>query len=358
MAEAINCPSCGASNQLPEGKNSMFCAFCAGAIEKKIQPANFSKEDNPLLTKPEISKGKIIKGAGNYSALLDKFYDVEIEGGELSLINRGLRSLKDITQWFSDNELNEITKLILSNNNIDNIDDIYRFSSLKFLDVSNNRIKEFAAINKCVKLQLVNLSGNDISYLPEAINLPKLEEIIVTSNPLPSELKITGWKLSYGTDVKLLNGVIKGSGKMNCKKCGQEFINYNPELYLVCPKCNNPKRKNNILERIDSIDKEKEVSNNQPSFSKVLGNELSGGKCFIATATMGSYDHPMVMELRFFRDNWILKKSWGERFVSWYYLYGAIAAKSIEKSFILKKICYLLIVKPLVYLSRIVKFKQ
>ena len=70
---------------------------------------------------------------------------------------------------------------------------------------------------------------------------------------------------------------------------------------------------------------------------------------------MGSYDHPQVMELRHFRDEWILQKSWGESFVKWYYHYGAIAAKFIEKSYILKKFSYLLIVKPLVYLSRIVK---
>lgn len=81
------------------------------------------------------------------------------------------------------------------------------------------------------------------------------------------------------------------------------------------------------------------------------------GFCFIATATMGSYDHPEVMELRNFRDNWILEKNWGEGFVTWYYHYGSIAAKFIDKSLVLKRICYLLIVKPLVYLARIVKFK-
>lgn len=35
------------------------------------------------------------------------------------------------------------------------------------------------------------------------------------------------------------------------------------------------------------------------------------------------------MELRYFRDNWILQKSWGESFVIWYYHYGAIAANII-----------------------------
>jgi hypothetical protein len=84
-------------------------------------------------------------------------------------------------------------------------------------------------------------------------------------------------------------------------------------------------------------------------------NQKAGGFCFIATAAMGSYDHPQVMELRNFRDEWILTKNWGSSFVNWYYHYGAKAAKIIDKSSILKKISYLLIVTPLVYLSRILK---
>ena len=83
--------------------------------------------------------------------------------------------------------------------------------------------------------------------------------------------------------------------------------------------------------------------------------KAKSGWCFIATATMGSYDHPQVMELRHFRDEWILTKNWGSNFVKWYYHYGEKAAKIIDKNIILKKISYLLIVTPLVYLSRIVK---
>ena len=46
MLESINCPSCGASNQLPDGKTSMFCAFCGGSIQK-----NFKKEDDNRFNK-------------------------------------------------------------------------------------------------------------------------------------------------------------------------------------------------------------------------------------------------------------------------------------------------------------------
>lgn len=77
--------------------------------------------------------------------------------------------------------------------------------------------------------------------------------------------------------------------------------------------------------------------------------------CFIATAAMGSYDHPLVLELRLFRDNWILQQKWGKSFVNWYYTYGAIAAKYIDKSIVLKKLSYITIVKPLYYISKLVK---
>jgi len=82
-------------------------------------------------------------------------------------------------------------------------------------------------------------------------------------------------------------------------------------------------------------------------------SQKAGGFCFIATSAMGSYDHPEVIELRRFRDEWILRKNWGEQFVNWYYHYGAIAAKVIDKNNLLKRLSFLFIVKPLVYLSRI-----
>lgn len=86
---------------------------------------------------------------------------------------------------------------------------------------------------------------------------------------------------------------------------------------------------------------------------QAAANDNSG--CFIATATLGSYDHSIVLELRQFRDEWILTKNWGKSFVNWYYYYGAIAAKSIEKNIVLKRTSFLFIVFPLVLLARVLK---
>ena len=70
-------------------------------------------------------------------------------------------------------------------------------------------------------------------------------------------------------------------------------------------------------------------------------------KCFIATAAMGNYNHPIVIELRQFRDEWLLKRAWGVRFTKRYYEHGPKAANVIEKSTFLKKVVFILIVKPL-----------
>lgn len=81
------------------------------------------------------------------------------------------------------------------------------------------------------------------------------------------------------------------------------------------------------------------------------------GWCFIATATMGSYNHPSVLELRSFRDEWILEKFWGETFVKLYYKIGPYFAALIKESRTLKKVSYVTIVKPLTTLSSYLRNK-
>ena len=75
--------------------------------------------------------------------------------------------------------------------------------------------------------------------------------------------------------------------------------------------------------------------------------EESKKPCFIATAAMGDYDHPDVVQLRLFRDKFLLKRSWGKLFTKFYYRFGPIPANFIAKSSTLKRMTYLFIVKPL-----------
>lgn len=467
MSQTINCPSCGAANQLPEGKNSMFCAFCGSAI-KVVEKENKLSPQSSIITKPEISKKKTGKGEelvvkfkwDKYNNIKDKSYfkKTEVildEGGELTLIDRNIKSLDEITVWFSDNELYEINALTLNKNTINSLKGIERFQSLRTLSLINNEISELPKENTYLKnLFRIYLFGNPIEksitqedlnyYLNIRFYMPTIKKI----TPLPDEfgniilscndLNITTIEEIidlYSTDeldkinrVKFRNNKIKtlkglsnftsiesidfGKNDLisidelpnftrdsmisldfwdnkNLKEFNDKALE---KLYSIPIKdvnlniigCNNfnyeSLSKINFNKIIYSTDYEfshftifvKDTNIIMPPTLKQIGfikkegvwvlprkghpNYKKSG-CFIATATMGSYEHPTVMELRYFRDNWILQKSWGESFVKWYYHYGAIAAKFIEKSFVLKKTSYLLIVSPLVYLARIVKNK-
>ena len=88
-----------------------------------------------------------------------------------------------------------------------------------------------------------------------------------------------------------------------------------------------------------------------PALEKETKMDAKKG-CFIATAAMGDYNHPVVVDLRIFRDNWLLKRHWGVSFTNWYYTHGPKAARVIKSSDLLKKVTYFLIVKPLQILTK------
>lgn len=85
--------------------------------------------------------------------------------------------------------------------------------------------------------------------------------------------------------------------------------------------------------------------------------QSGGGKsegCFIATAAVGSYDHPKVMILRDFRDQNLRVNPFGRMFIRFYYFISPAIAKKVSNSVFLKKAVMMIVVNPLyVLLSRI-----
>ncbi len=57
---------------------------------------------------------------------------------------------------------------------------------------------------------------------------------------------------------------------------------------------------------------------------------LKDQRCFIATAAYGNSQDPQVSILRNFRDQYLLKSKWGQKFVQWYYLVSPEIANKIK----------------------------
>jgi hypothetical protein len=78
--------------------------------------------------------------------------------------------------------------------------------------------------------------------------------------------------------------------------------------------------------------------------------EESKSGCFIATAVYNSPTAPKVMVLREFRDDTLLKYSFGKSFVKTYYKYSPKIADFISKYDLLRKLVRYSFVEPLIYI--------
>ncbi len=323
-------------------------------------------------------------------------YDYSNGGGELVITNKDIICFSEVFDWFTDIELKKIRILNFNNNQINDYFSFETFENLKEISLKNNKLNRSDFNFNSKFLDKLNLSNNQITsinfntlFLPELTFTEYLTDIIIDlSNNNISDFN--------DSNTQFIIDLLHKSSKVSLNISGNSFdssvfkskiknfvSNIPPSFFVnklgagpLTSLKNYPLKDNEIISKFGNIiyatfhliDEKGQSTNyeikcnNIDTFKQAYklkyNTDLKPPSfCFIATATMGSYDHPEVMELRNFRDNWILEKKWGEGFVAWYYHYGSIAAKSIEKSLVLKKICYLLIVKPLVYLSRIVKFK-
>ena len=89
-----------------------------------------------------------------------------------------------------------------------------------------------------------------------------------------------------------------------------------------------------------------------PSFVSKPAASASGGGCFVATATLGDYDHPFVVELREFRDEVLLHRGIGRTFVRAYYSVSPPIAAFIRNRPRLRTLSLRLLIYPLVKLAR------
>lgn len=337
---SLNCASCGASLENFEGKNEVKCDFCDN-ITKVIRPVKV-KLDESLESTLDVGRFNNLISimdksmiAGNYR----EAYDYCNKALEIDPSNSSLWENKAICSFWVrteseiiGTEAKEILTYLNAAKNANPDSETYEKTASS---LASNLF--FAVYYKYLK-KGYDASTNGKEW--DTWSDESIRQIISYLNLMDLCFDISPSEIYLSTAIDELSNL----GKVvwiNVKK-GQQ---YNVD-WLNSFSFDAVKTRAKYIQKLKKFD---------PSFEEpeILHDE--GGWCFIATAAMGSYNHPQVMELRQFRDEWILGKRWGESFVNWYYHYGAIASKYIENNFILKKLSFIIIVKPLVYLSRIVK---
>jgi hypothetical protein len=304
--KVVNCPNCGAASS-----DSNNCEFC-GSLFVRAEKLGY---DLSSLNKEEIynSNTKLCKEL-EHNIRLQKEYDCDCFSTQI---------FRSKTDW---EELNEPIDGVISIMNAD-------FSTSK-------RSKRGSISLDISSHSLSMVEWEKFLELPEFVLFEKIDE--------------DWYKMEFGEDV---HGAAYLTSKILTEVLGFDL---NKAFYFTSVDCvvdgniedlekweqSQPMEIKNRIKRRNDINPEN--TNNQEV------NLEKSGPCFIATATMNDFHNPVVVDLRKFRDQWILKQQWGESFVKNYYKYGSKVAKVIEGRYIMRAISFVLIVKPLHFVSKLI----
>jgi len=86
-----------------------------------------------------------------------------------------------------------------------------------------------------------------------------------------------------------------------------------------------------------NVDFDKTVPVAKDSDAEIFSHLRGDGDCFIATMVYGDYEHPQVLVLREFRDNFLAHYALGKSFIRFYYKYSPGWVKALEHNKMINK---------------------
>jgi hypothetical protein len=398
MNNTIACGSCGAKLNIQKSFERFFnCEFCGALVLNNLfQDTIFDLVRSDIVGGSLISRpDKIIyidRGIKDVNQVIRLYSDPEIDTiRRVILKNNNLTSLSKISRFM-------LSYLDVSNNDIYLIDDFprleekyYNFQyktckpgiTLDFrknrnligfdsrvMDIINglNNVKSFTLIlNGCMGFKYDTLSlikfiniidedggkarifVDDNTHLDPALSKLGFEE-------LREETKIDDYEVSKTYTIweyhRIIPQKIKIGGQYSSTELDKTKVD---KVYTSLKSSNEPQAletAKKIFKINDHAAKDLIEKIKKTEYYFRTTNKETSNSCFVATATMGDYDHPAVMDLRLFRDNWLLKRQWGIDFTNWYYTHGPKAASMIENSTLLRKLTYIFIIKPLQIITK------
>jgi hypothetical protein len=354
------CKTCGSPTS-----SRKVCEYCGNALDEgdlllesqgnktKLDLAIYELRQGRTLEAKRIFDSILLEDPNNKLAYFYKYVvEIDLDG-----------SLNKVSQ--------DLIKLNFKNINSTIGSDLFKvlLNRLSFNDtaISNSFIEFILMLRHDIQVQFMKTmvkrySSKSISFnnviLKELEVLLKSKELMLLDKDVTIKL-INNIKKSHSDALLFKENMIKSSAERIIRKSKHsnepveenEYLNEYIKKFRYVDIIKNASYLNIIPELefekyIEEIEKkDKELKNLK--IDRQDKTPTATANCFIATATMGDYNHPIVVDLRNFRDEWLLQRNWGVSFTNWYYEHGPKAANVIEKSTFLKKVVFILIVKPL-----------
>ncbi len=311
------CPSCGGNLQVPDDRDQVKCMYCGGDIIVR----------QAITLAAGVNVGNLIQlaeaaaAASNYKEAYD-YYTKSLEydpTNATSWVGKGKAA-----GWMSkvnDLKLQEMTAGFDAA--IKYTPDPLKQSMRENCAVMTNDVA--AACYSIVRqhcLQFVQLDNTWPNYLAQCLIIINALETAHSYDP-NNTIVIQGIINIYQANIQGLNfKAFDGSSRIVFLLPGYEAV-----------------ARNKIREYSAKMQRF------NPSFQEPQAQKPSLF-CFVATATLGEVNHPAVIQLRQFRDAWLLKRRVGRLFVRFYSLTGPHLARFIRKSPLRRQLSFLLIIRP------------
>ena len=322
--KAAKCPNCAGDLQVPEDRDSVKCMYCGSDIivreAIKAAAAGVNIENLFSLAKSAFDAGNFQEACDYYTKILE----VDVNNYE-AWLGKGLSAgwLSSIQNYRIPEATQGFLKAIQCSP-----EDKKEEINVRGLGLILNLITTYYS-------HLKSYAADAISQVEQPLTHPqyKVDMINEVGDNYYKRLRNIVNELDTLSVISLDDGK-QEIGKLIISLC-QEGINYNKLKPM----------ENEISYFKQFINNHvTEIKKTNPSYEYKEVKSASG--CFVATATMGTENHPIVAMSREFRDSWLLERKYGRIFIKFYYKNGPYLAMIINKYPYLKRISYQVIIRP------------
>lgn len=319
------CPICSGDLRVPENKKTVICMYCGKQIlvVEAIDKASGPKISNYL----EIANHA--KQAGNYKEAYDYFTKVL----ELSPTNyEAWLGKGESAGWLSTLADFRIPEMVTGIRNAVKFcpEEKSKEIKAKGADMLNNIAVAFWKLTSENVYKFGSLADSQSKFYERCVAIIGALELAYDFNPSNQILDNL---------IFILQAQIEGV----------YYKDFDPDVgdvtkvLRVTPKYEATLRQ--VRDKYVDERKSREPTYQPPEIKKK-------SRCFIVTATMGDTNHPNVILLRTFRDQWLSNRVVGKLFINEYYKYSPRIAQLIRNKSQLKRMSYAILVKPSVILAK------